>query len=220
MTPRIIRLRARWVPPPSGRGGFLRVPARSFARAVILPAVILVGSLASTLACAEKTPGSAAEYEVKAAYLLNFARFVEWPGGAFESDVSEIRIGIMGPGPLDRQVELGMEERLVSGRPVRVMWLKGPEAVASCHIVFVPHSAVNPERILAATAGKPILTVGESDSFAVRGGVIQLYLDDQVVHFEINRAAAERNGLKISSRLLSLARLTKVTTSPASAVAP
>jgi hypothetical protein len=127
----------------------------------------------------------------------------------FESDTSEIRVGILGPGPLDRQVEHGMEERAVRGRPIRVIWLKDPALAASCHLVFVPGAAVNPEGILAATAGKPILTVGESDSFATRGGVIRLFLEDEVVRFEINRTAAERNGLKISSRLLSLARLTK-----------
>lgn len=160
-------------------------------------------------AAAEPAAGIAAEYEVKSAYLLNFARFVEWPEGAFESEASEIRIGIVGPGPLDRQVELGMEERLVVGRPVRVMWLGDTEAVALCHIVFVPSTrAAVLDRILVATAGKPVLTVGESHSFAARGGVIQLYIEDQTVRFEINRAAAERNGLKISSRLLSLARLT------------
>jgi hypothetical protein len=113
-----------------------------------------------------------------------------------------------------------MEERLVRGRPIRVIRLESPVAATSCHIIYVPLAAVHPERILAATAGKPILTIGESDSFAARGGVIQLYVENHVVRFEINRAAAERNGLKISSRLLSLARLTKVATGPASGAAP
>jgi hypothetical protein len=183
--------------------------------------MILAGCLATvTRAAAGEIPGSAAESEVKAAYLLNFARFVEWPDSAFENDASEIRVGILGPGQPDRRIELGMEERVIRGRPIRVIWLEGPDAVASCHIVFVPGAEVHPEGILAATAGKPILTVGESDSFATRGGVIQLYVEDEVVHFEINRAAAERNGVKISSRLLSLARLTPVATGPATGTAP
>jgi hypothetical protein len=183
--------------------------------------MILAGCLTMvSRAAAEKIPGSAAEYEVKAAYLLNFARFVEWPDSAFENDTSEIRVGVLGPGQPDRKVELGMEERSIRGRPIRVVWLEGLDAVTSCHIVFVPGAAVHPKGILAATAGKPILTVGENDSFAARGGVIQLYLEDQVVRFEINRAAAERNGLKISSRLLSLARLTQVATGRATGTAP
>jgi hypothetical protein len=182
--------------------------------------MVLVGSMAATRACAKETPESAAESEVKSAYLLNFARFVDWPDSAFKSDASEIRIGIVGPAPLDPRVEFGMEERVIRGRPIRVIRLEGPDAVTSCHIVFVPGAAVLPEGILAATAGKPVLTVGESDSFAARGGVIQLYVEGEVVHFEINRAAAERNGLKISSRLLSLARLTPVATGPATGTAP
>jgi hypothetical protein len=184
--------------------------------------MVLVGCLAMvTRAGAAGSPGSAAEYEVKSAYLLNFARFVDWPDSSFESNASEIRIGITGPGPLDRQVELGMEERRIGSRPIRVMWLKDPQAATLCHVVFVPHATgADLDRILAATAGKPILTVGECDSFAARGGVIQLYLEDQVVHFEINRAAAERNGLKVSSRLLSLARLTPVATGRATGTAP
>jgi hypothetical protein len=183
--------------------------------------MILAGCLALvTRAVAGETPKSAAEPEVKAAYLLNFARFVEWPDSVFESDASEIRVGILGPGPPDRQLKLAMEERLIRNRPIRVIWLEDPEAAISCHIVYLPQAAVHPDGILAATTGKPILTVGESDSFAARGGVIQLYLEDQVVRFEINRAAAERDGLKVSSRLLSLARLTPVTTDRATGTYP
>ena len=198
------------------RVGFLRARAGLF-----VPALILVGCLTMvTRAAAEKIPGSAEEYEVKAAYLLNFARFVEWPDSAFESETSDIIVGFVGPGEPDRKIELGMEARSIRGRPIRVIWLDGIDAVPSCHIVFVPRTAVHPEAILAAAAGRPILTVGESDSFAARGGVIQLYLEDQVVRFEINRMAAERNGLKISSRLLSLARLTPAATERGTGTSP
>jgi hypothetical protein len=215
MTSRIIGSSAGRAPRHSGVGGFLRILAGLFA-----PALILAGGLAVPRACAGEIPGSAAEPEVKAAYLLNFARFVEWPDSAFEKDASEIRVGVLGPGPLDRPLKLAMEERLIRGRPIRVIWLDGPEAAISCHIVYVPQVAVHPEGIMAATAGRPILTVGESDSFAARGGVIQLYVEDEVVRFEINRAAAERNGLKVSSRLLSLARLTPVATGRAPGTVP
>ena len=216
MTPRIIGSPVGGVSRPSGRCGFFRVLVGLFVPAMILA----VGLAIVTRAAAGEIPGGAAEREVKAAYLLNFARFVEWPDSAFESETSDIIVGFVGPGEPDRKIELGMEARSIRGRPIRVIWLDGIDAVPSCHIVFVPRTAVHPEAILAAAAGRPILTVGESDSFAARGGVIQLYLEDQVVRFEINRMAAERNGLKISSRLLSLARLTPAATERGTGTSP
>lgn len=184
-------------------------------------AAALAGCLTAVARAGDaEIPGSAAEFELKSAYLLNFARFVDWPDSAFTSAASEIRIGILGPGPHDRQVEMGMEERAIRGRPIRVVWLEHLDSMASCHIVYVPRSAAHPEGVAAATVGKPVLTVGESDAFAAGGGVIQLYLEDEVVRFEINRSAAERNGLTISSRLLSLARLTPVAAGPAGGASP
>jgi hypothetical protein len=180
--------------------------------ALIPLATMSAGSPAFPRACARGISEGDAEYEVKAAHLLNFTRFVEWPAGAFESDSAEIVIGIMGPGPLDRQVELRMEERTINGRPVRVVWLRDPEAVWMCHVAFVPCSSANTDRILSAAAGKPILTAGESHSFAARGGMIQLYVENQEVRFEINQAAVEQSGLRLSSRLLTLARLTRSAT--------
>jgi hypothetical protein len=162
-----------------------------------------------------------AKYEVESAYLLNFARFVEWPDDAFDNDNSAVTIGIMGPGSPDREVENGMEERTIRGRPIRIVNLEDAEAVTQCQIVFLTQvSSGQLERILAASIGRPILTVSESESFAASGGVIQFYTENEVVRFEINPSAAERNRLKISSRLLALARLTPTSTGGRKGVSP
>ncbi len=169
---------------------------------------LLAGLLAAAPAGWAETSGDSVEYEVRAAYLLNFARFVEWPAGAFEDHASPITLGIAGPTALDPQITREMEARVIQGRPIRVVRLDDAEAAAGCHIVFVPRSVADPRAVLAAIAGRPILTVGDGESFAARGGVIQLFVEDEVMRFEINRQAARRNHLTISSRLLALARLT------------
>ncbi len=171
----------------------------------------LSGSSAPATPPGAVSPGEElAEQDIKIAYLLNFARFVDWPANAFAGDTAALRIGIPGRGSLDPDVVREMEKRTIHGRPIRVVWLLDVEAAVRCHIVFVPQTtgAAKLGWILDATSELPVLTVSDAESFTARGGVIQFYTEDDMVRFEINPAAARRNQLRISSHLLSLARLT------------
>jgi hypothetical protein len=140
-----------------------------------------------------------AEYRVKAAYLYHFVKFVEWPG-----ELSSITICVAG-----RRVFGTMLEEMVRGEVVGSRRLDAREILEpdeSCQVVFVPTGAAAPA-YLRASRGRPVLTVGETSTFMAQGGIARFYLDAGNVRFEINPTAAEQAGLKISSRLLQLARI-------------
>ncbi len=162
--------------------------------------------LLGTLVLALVLPGTGAaqevslEYRVKAAYLFNFAKFVDWPDTA-------------GPGPLvicvaGRNVfgdvlDETLRGEAIGGRPVTARVILEP--TPGCHIVFVPAGAAA-AAYLRAAQDQPVLTVGESPDFLALGGIANFLLEGTNVRFEMNPAAADRAGLRISSRLLRLAR--------------
>lgn len=156
-------------------------------------------------------PGAGAdepdEYEIKAAFLYNFTKFVTWPGSAFENDRSPIVIGILGENPFDNLLEKTVDGKQVDGRDFVIKRFKRIEDVERCQILFVRLTDTDRvARLLDALELHGVLTVGDTDRFAGTGGVIGFFKDDDRIRFEINMDAAEASGLKISSRMLSLAR--------------
>ncbi len=152
----------------------------------------------------DRAPDESLEYRVKAAYLLNFTRYVEWPTPP--ASTTRLSICVMGTDPFGRILDATVAGRTVQGRPLQVRRVQsGPEA-RGCEVVFVSREKWrrDPES-LKALAGAGSLTVGESEQFARSGGVIGFVLRDETVRFVINAAARDRAGLRISSRMLSLA---------------
>ena len=148
------------------------------------------------------------EYEVKAAFLLNFARLVSWPETARPATRAPIVVGVLGDEQVTRGIAAGIGETKVGSHPVEVRGVSGAEELAGTHILFVGRKEPeNVAELLAAASANAALAVGESPGFALRGGVINFFTRDKKVRFEINPAAAQRAGLKISSRLLRLAVL-------------
>lgn len=148
------------------------------------------------------------EYEVKAAFLFNFTRFVEWPPSAFATDKTPIVIGLFHSDPFGAALRRVVEGQTVRGRAVEIRVVKSYDEVHSCHLVFV--SAAEERRIpdlLRSGAAGRVLVVGETSGFAQAGGMMNFVMDGSRVRFEVNLRAAERAGLKLSSRLLSMARL-------------
>jgi len=140
------------------------------------------------------------EYRVKAAFLYNFVKYVEWPPHSKPS----ILICIAGHNPFgDVLTELIRNER-VRGLPLATEVILEPRP--DCDVLFTPKTS-NVPVYLKAAAGTPTLTVGETDRFLEEGGIVRFVNSGQNVRFEINRAAAERVKLRISSRLLQLARI-------------
>jgi hypothetical protein len=141
------------------------------------------------------------EYQVKTAFLYNFIRFVEWPPSA---QAGQVVVCIAGRNPLGSFLEETVKGETIDGRPIvpRVILEPDPE----CRVIFIPRGAAT-SAYLRSARGAPVLTVGEADGFVDAGGIINFYLDNGKVRFEISTQAAERSQLRISSRLLQLARI-------------
>ena len=148
------------------------------------------------------------EYEVKAAFILNFARFVEWPDVALASGSGVLTIGILGKDPFEGALERVVENKMVGARKLAVVHVDGIELMKPVQILFISRSEIGRlAEILARLRGAPVLTVGDMEHFARDGGVINFILEDGRIRFEINPAAARSAGLRLSSKLLRVAKV-------------
>jgi len=148
------------------------------------------------------------EYQVKAAFLFNFAKFVEWPAQAFKSADSPIEICVLGPNPFGSLLDKAVEGKVVGNRKFVVREVRDAQQAGECQIVFVSAAGWTRSRAVLGEIKKCcVLTVGETGEFIGGGGMINLRLEDARVRVEINPDAAARAGLRISSKLLSLAEI-------------
>jgi hypothetical protein len=148
------------------------------------------------------------EYQVKAAYLYNFAKFVEWPPDSFASVPPNFQICIIGADPFGEELRNLTRDKAVNGHTFQVRAVVDAQQAKSCQILFIASSEQKQsKRILTALTGTSVLTVGESDGFAEQGGMINFFLQDGRVRFEVNPKAAEQARLKVSSKLLSVAKV-------------
>ena len=168
--------------------------------------VALAALSGSPLALAQTKPSS--EYEVKAAFLFNFAKFIDWPPGTFESQRSSFAICILGKDPFGRSIDDALQRKSISDHSVSILRVKDAAEGQHCQIMFVATSEPRGiAEILDRLRGANVLLVGESEGFAASGGTIQFTLEDNHVRFLINTDAAGRAGLKVSSKLLALAKI-------------
>ena len=168
----------------------------------LLAAAACVSGLTQSVDVQNVTTG-----EVKAAFLYNFARFTEWPNTAFSSAASPFSIGIASDEALRQTVERVISGKVVGGRTLTTRIVRDAKDVADIQMLFV--SGAGPSRIdelLKALRRQPVLTVGDVDSFCVQGGMINFLLEDNRVRFEIRIDATEQAGLRVSSRVLTLAK--------------
>lgn len=169
---------------------------------VLLAAALLFLAVPSRAARAELP--QAGEYQIKAAFILNFANYVDWPDGALSRDT--ITIGILGQDPFDGALD-SLGGKTVGGRRVHIRRYDEPEEAAGANILFIGTSGRKSlPRILRAVRGRPILTIGDSKGFVDAGVMINLVVLRKRVGFEVNLTAAKRAGLLVSSQLLKLAR--------------
>jgi hypothetical protein len=145
----------------------------------------------------------ASEYEVKAVFLLNFIRFIEWPTPPGATAAEPFAICIVGDDPFRGTLDRLVQDETVDGRPIVVRRLSRGQD--SCRLLFVSSSERDVFRTISR-AGRGVLTVGEVSGFLADGGMINFVVDDRRVRFDINLGAANRASVKISSRLLSVAR--------------
>jgi hypothetical protein len=167
-----------------------------------------VGAVVLLLSCTRAQSPTAKEYQVKAAFLYNFAKFVEWPPSSFADAVAPLRICIFGQDPFGQSLHDIINNRSINGRKLEVDRVVDLPHARSCHILFIALSEkASVKQILEGLRGAGVLTVGDTKDFVGQGGMINFILEDDRVKFEVSPAAAERAGLKISSKLLSVAKL-------------
>ena len=185
-----------------GSGGALRIRVASISWRNVALAFVIATCAVSQNAQAQVLN----EYEAKAAFLYNFVKFVEWPPEAFADGSSPLIIGVVGDDKDSGEIDQ-INGKTANGRRLVVKRFSSFKALTHCHIVFIRSSERDRIRQTLAAAGPSTLTVGETESFAERGGIINFTIVAGKLRLEINQTSAERAGLKISAKLLSLARV-------------
>jgi hypothetical protein len=146
------------------------------------------------------------EYEVKAAFLLNFTKFVDWPASAFADPAAPFTICVLGKDPFGRSLDEIVQGEAVAGRRLVVRRISDPPGPQACQLLFIDESTKERSRVLSGLPAG-VLTVGDGDHFVHDGGMIEFVVENRRVRFDIHQSAAERAGLKLSSKLLGVARV-------------
>lgn len=174
------------------------LPVSRTARGLCVLAVLLASSLAAQ--------NPSVEYRIKAAYLLNFAKFVSWPHEAFAKPDSPIVIGILGKDPFGAEIDRTVSGKTIELRPLSVKRLSETDALDGCHILFMADSERRRlSQIIENARRLPILTVGEMEDFTEMGGMIRFIKHENKIRFEIDLEPVTKSGLKISSKALQVA---------------
>jgi hypothetical protein len=183
-------------------------PLRSHivAVAVVLQVLALIGLPLNAAGADAASGGPAREYEIKAAFLYNFTKFIEWPAHSFADAGAPIVIGVLGDSPCTEALQRLVKDRKVNGRAIVVRRIASGQEAQATHLLFVgSEQEAQFAGLQPAIELLPILTVGETPGFPILGGAIEFVPQGDKLRFEINIGVAERAGLKISAQLQKLA---------------
>jgi hypothetical protein len=187
----------------------LKPPASGVSRRAVL------GAVAALLLClARPVPAQESqelpEYVLKAGFLYNFAKYVDWPVAAFDREDSPIVIGVAGRDPFGPDLEKTFQGKAVKGRAFLIERFAEPADIRRCHMLFVAKTdKARQSEILASASKWPVLTVGEEEGFARSGGVTSILIENAKPRLEVNPEAAEKAGLTISAKLLKAATVVR-----------
>ena len=150
------------------------------------------------------------EYDLKAAFLFNVARFVEGPADAFATATTPITIGVLGDDPFGASLDTLVAGESVRNRPLQVRRYRSVENIEACHVLFISSSEAGQlDHIARAIGRRSILTVGETKDFATHAGIVGFELAQRRLRLRINLAAATNARLTISSKLLRQAQIVR-----------
>ena len=170
---------------------------------LVISAMLLFGGLNLSAQTA-----SSREYQVKAVFLFNFAQFVEWPTNAFPEAQTPLVIGVLGQDPFGAYLDETVRGEKVNNRSLIVERYRRVEEIKTCHVLFISRSEVDRlAEILANLKGRNILTVGDAENFAERGGMIRFVTEKNKLRLKVNLEAAKAANLTISSKLLRPAEI-------------
>ena len=176
-------------------------------------ALLLVGvlALAAPLRAAAQDEGPS-EYQLKAAFLVRFTKYVTWPKASFPKKKTPVEVWLVGADPFGKDLDAAFEDKDLDGRPYRITRIPTLEGARkrkdTPHVLYVGRLTEKQRTgLLALVADEPVLVVGEVKDLAIRGAHINFFVEEERVRFEINPEAAKARGLKIGSQLLRLARI-------------
>jgi hypothetical protein len=170
-------------------------------------------ALATLLALAGATPtwaqaSPSVEYQVKAAFLLNFAKFIEWPANVFQGGKTPIAVCIFRYDPFGSALDDIIRGKNINNRELLARRINELPDLKACQLVFVSKTEdKHLSEVLNSLSGASALVVGESEGFAERGGGVQFFLENKKLRFAVNVDALQRAHLTVSSKLLALARI-------------
>jgi hypothetical protein len=149
------------------------------------------------------------EYPLKALFLYNFGGYIEWPADSFASPEAPFVIGVLGSAPIEATLREISAAKKIAGRTIVVKHFATAKEVRGCHILFITRGVSHAEQqqALRTLADKPVLVVGESPNFAQQGGGINFFVEANKLRFEINLATTKQQQLRVSAKLLSLAKV-------------
>lgn len=145
------------------------------------------------------------EAEIKAAFVYNFAKFVEWPSTVLAGSDS-LQICIPDDKTLEGKLSL-LQGREAQGHAIHIRAVSGADDLAGCNILFIGADSDGRTHLLRVVGGQPVLTISDAPSFAEQGGMIGLFVEANHVQFAVNRTIAEQSGLKLSARMLQMAHI-------------
>lgn len=184
---------------------FLRF--RSFSTSNPLPRGVAAAVLMCGISAVGAVPAPPVlEHQVKAAALYNLIAFTDWPASVFQTPESPLVIGILGQGPITALLKDFVAAEVWHGRRIQLRTLASPAEAQSCHVLYIARSEHSRWRSISRQfVGRPILTVGDEENFALDGGVVQLTVNRNKLQIVVNRGVAQAGGLTISSKVLRLA---------------
>jgi hypothetical protein len=169
-------------------------------------AALALGALLWLAGSGDARAAQTGERELKAAFLYNFAKFVDWPPAAFPEPATPVILCVLGDDAIGASLERVVKGETLNDRRLVVRRLRDPQEVRDCHVLFVSPAEKHISQLLASLREAGVLTVGDGNDFLDQGGMIRFFLEQNRVRFDINLDAAERSRLKLSSKLLRLAR--------------
>jgi len=200
---RVIAEKLKWFALPIGSSS--RLESCRFGPVLLALSLLTVFSPGKPMAHAE--PPVSKEYQVKAAFLYNFTKFVDWPPKKFAHAQAPIVIGVLGKNPFGTALVEMLKDRKVNGREIEFKPIDSVAEIRGLHVLFVTAGEASRFTGLEpALRENSVLGVGESESFLSHGGAIIFALEGDKLRFEINMTSAERADVKISSQLQKLAR--------------
>jgi hypothetical protein len=156
------------------------------------------------------------EYPLKALFLYNFGSYIEWPSNCFPDEHAPFTIGVIGSSPLIESLQQIAATKKIGNRKILVTRFENANQIGVCQMLFVPASIPLPEQrsAIAAVKGRPVLLVGETPGFANDGGSMNFIVQANKIRFEVNLAATKEQQLKVSSKLLAMAKIVDAENGP------